>query len=109
MSIIPKLVALGLAATFNLPAQQHQIAYGTGAPDSQRLNQIWVVTYIVESGLEVVAQAKLPNGSSAPFLAADEAQLESMMPTARRLAKLTNTKLRLIKFTNRADIEDIVP
>jgi hypothetical protein len=43
------------------------------------------------------------------LIAADLARLESMMPAARDLAKTHNIKMRLIKFTNRMDIEDIVP
>ena len=86
-----------------------KIDFGMPGADSQRLYQLWLVTYVIESGQEVLAQAKLANGSYAPFIAADQAQLESMMPTARRLAKATNTKLRLIKLTNRVDIEDILP
>jgi hypothetical protein len=32
-----------------------------------------------------------------------------MMPAARGLAKANNIKMRLIKLTNRVDIENIVP
>jgi hypothetical protein len=109
MSIIPRIVALGLAAVLGSPIHQHQIDYGTGAPDSQRINQLWLVTYFNEAGLEVVAQAKLANGDKAPLIAADLLRLESMLPAARDLAKANNMKLRLIKFINRVDIEDIVP
>jgi hypothetical protein len=52
MSVIPKLVALGLAATLSSPIQQRQIDYNTGVPDAQRINQLWVVTYVNEKGLE---------------------------------------------------------
>jgi hypothetical protein len=43
------------------------------------------------------------------LIAADLARLESMMPAARDLAKTNHIKLRLIKFTNRVDVEDIAP
>jgi len=109
MSIIPKLVALGLAVTLSSPIQQRQIDYSTGAPDNQRITQLWLVTYVNEKGLEVVAQAKLQSGDYAPLIAADFERLASMLPAARDLAKANVTKLRLIKFTNRVDIEDIVP
>jgi hypothetical protein len=109
MSIISKLVTLGLAAALSSPIQQHQIDYSTGTPDSQRINQLWLVTYLNEAGLEVVAQAKLTNGDYAPLIAADLARLESMMPAARDLAKTRNIKMRLIKLTNRVDIENILP
>ena len=109
MSIILKLVALGLAASLNSPDPPHQIDFSTGTSESQRINQLWLVTYINETGDEVVAQAKLANGTYAPFIAADQARLESMMPAARGLAKANNIKMRLIKFTNRVDIENMVP
>jgi hypothetical protein len=109
MSIIPKLVTLGLAAALSSPIRQHQI--DDSSLDSQRINQLWLVTYLNEAGLEVVAQAKLANSDKMPLIAADAdlARLESMIPAARDLAKTNHIKLRLIKFTNRVDIEDIVP
>jgi hypothetical protein len=109
MSIIPKLVLLGLAAALSSPVPQQQIDFSTPGPDSQRINQLWLVTFINQAGEEVVVQAKLTSGDYAPLIAADPARLESMMPAARDLAKARNIKMRLIKLTNRVDIEDIVP
>jgi hypothetical protein len=43
------------------------------------------------------------------LIAADLARLEGMVPAARELAKTNHVKMRLIKFTNRVDIEDIAP
>ena len=80
MSIVPKLVALGLAATLSSPIQPRQIGYSTGTPDSKRITQLWLVTYLNETGLEVVAQARLTTGEYAPMIAADLARLESMCP-----------------------------
>jgi len=103
MSIIPRLVALGLAAALSSPIPQHRIDFSMPGTDSQRINQLWLVTYINESGEEVVVQAKLTNGSYAPLIA------ENMMPAAHDLAKTRNVRMRLIKLINRVDIEDIVP
>ncbi len=108
MSIIPKLVALGLAAALSSPIQR-QIDYSTGAPDNQSITQLWLVTYVNERGLEVVAQAKLQSGDYAPLIAADLERLASMLPAARDLATTRNIKMRLIKLTNRVDIEEIAP
>jgi hypothetical protein len=107
MGIIPKLVALGLAAALTSPTRQ--IDYSTGTPDSQRINQLWLVTYVDAKGLEVVAQAKLQSGDYAPLIAADFERLTSMLPAARDLATASHIKMRLIKFTTRVDVEDIVP
>ena len=109
MSIIPRLVALGLAAALSSPVPQHRIDFSTRGSESQRINQLWLVTYINESGEEVVVQAKLTNGSYAPLIAADPVRLENMMPAAHDLAKTRNVRMRLIKLINRVDIEDIVP
>ena len=108
MSIIPKLVMLGLAATLCAPIDRHEIDFKP-TDSIQRINQLWLVTFIDETGQEVVAQAKLASGGYAPLIAADPARLDSMMPAARELAKTRNIKKRLIKLTNRLDIEDIAP
>ena len=68
MSIVPKIVVLGLASVLSSPIHQHQIDYTTSTPDRYRINQLWVVTYINEAGEEVVVQAKLTNGSYAPLI-----------------------------------------
>jgi hypothetical protein len=110
MSIIPHLAMLGLAAALYSPTRHHQIDFKRSSPDGvERINQLWLVTYLNEAGLETVAQAKLVTGKYAPLIAADSARLESMMPAAHGLAKANNLKMRLIKLTNRIDIEDIVP
>jgi hypothetical protein len=109
MSIIPKLVTLGLAAVLSSPIPHHQIDYSTPGLDSQRINQLWLVTYVNENGLEVVAQAKLQTSDYAPLIAADFERLASILPAARDLATTRNIKMRLIKFTNRVDVQDIMP
>jgi hypothetical protein len=97
----PEACGTGFGGNIRSPIQQRQIAYRAGDPDSNRINQLWLVTYLDETGLEVVAQAKLTTGDYAPLIAADLARLESMVPAARDLAKANNIKMRLIKFTNR--------
>jgi hypothetical protein len=109
MSIIPKLAILGLAAVLSSPIQQHQVDFKPSPSSVERINQLWLVTFINEAGEEVVAQAKLTTGDYAPLIAADPVRLESMMPAARDLATTRNIKMRLIKLTNRLDIEDIAP
>jgi hypothetical protein len=78
-------------------------------PDGQRINQLWLVTYVNEKGLEVVAQAKLQSGEYAPLIAADFERLATMLPAARDLATTRNIKMRLIKLSNRVDIEEFLP
>src|ERR1700676_2711021 len=111
MSIFPHLAVLGLAAALSSPIHHHQIDFKTTSPDGiqQRINQLWLVTYINEAGLETVAQAKLVTGEYVPLIAADAERLESVMEAAHGIAKAKNLKMRLIKFTNRLEIEDIAP
>jgi hypothetical protein len=108
MSIVPKLVMLGLSAALCSPIDRHQADFRP-TDSVQRINQLWLVTCINEGGEEVVVQVKLTNGDYAPLIAADPARLESMIHAARALAKTRNVKMRLIKLINRVDIEDIVP
>jgi hypothetical protein len=100
---------LGLAAALSSPIPHPQIDYSTTGPDSQRINQLWVVTFVNEAGEEDVVEARLANGDLAPLIAADQVRLESMMPVALVLAKARNAKMHLIKLTNRVDVQDIVP
>src|ERR1700719_5396264 len=110
MSIFPHLVVLGLAAALSSPIHQHQIDLKMTSPDGiQRVNQLWLVTYINEAGLDTVAQAKLVTGEYVPLIAADAERLESGMAAARESAEAQNLKMRLVKFTNRLEIEDIAP
>ena len=110
MSVVSHLAMLGLAAALCSPIRHHQIDFKMDSTDGiQRINQLWFVTYVNEAGQEIVAQAKAATGEYVPLIAADAARLESIMGAARGLAKANNLKMRLIKFTNRIDIEDIVP
>jgi hypothetical protein len=110
MSIIPQLAMLGLAAALCSPVRHHQIDFKMTSPDGiQRINQLWFVAYVDDAGREIVVQAKAATGENVPLIAVDSARLESIMEAARGLAKANNLKMRLIKFTNRLDLEDIVP
>jgi hypothetical protein len=110
MSIIPHLATLGLAAALCSPVRHHQIDFKMTSPDGiQRINQLWFVTYVNDVGQEIVVQAKAATGENVPLIAVDSARLESIMEAARGLAKANNLKMRLIKFTNRLDLEDIAP
>jgi hypothetical protein len=64
MSIISKLLTLGLAAALSSTGPQRQIDFNMPGPDGQRINQLWLVTYINETGLEVVNRAGFAGGSN---------------------------------------------
>jgi len=110
MSMIPHLSVFVATAFLSSSVFQYRIDFKMTSPDGvQRIDQLWLVTYVDEAGREIVAQAKLTNGDYAPLIAADAARLESMMPAARAIAKANNVKMRLIKFTSRLDVEEITP
>jgi hypothetical protein len=109
MTTIPNLVTLGLTAVLSSTVPQNQIDFSMPGSDGQRLNQIWLVTWIDEAGLEIVVQAKQTDGSYTPLIAADASRLESALAAAQDLATTRKIKLHLIKFTDRVDLEDIVP
>jgi hypothetical protein len=107
MSIIPHLATLGLAAALCSSTHRHQIDFKMTSPDG--LHQLCLVTYIDNAGQEIVAQAKVVTGEYAPLIAADAERLQSEMEAAHGIAKARNLKMRLIKFTNRLDVENIAP
>jgi len=109
MSIISKFLALGLSTVLSATVPQHRVDFSMLGPDGQRINQLWLITYINENGVEVVAQAKLQSGAYAPLIATDSERLESMLPAAHYLATSRNMRMRLIELTKRVDIEEIMP
>jgi hypothetical protein len=109
MSVIPHLPMLGIVAMLGSSVPQ-QVDFKPTSPDGvQRIDQLWLVTYIDNAGREIVVQAKLANGDYAPLIAADRARLESIMVAARGLATANNVRMRLVEFTSRRDVEDIAP
>jgi hypothetical protein len=110
MITIPQLAIVAATAFLGSAIPYQRADLNMVSPDGvQRLEQLWLVTYVDDAGREVVAQAKLTTGEYAPLIAADAARLEGMMPAARGLATANNIKMRLIKFTGRLDVEEIRP
>lgn len=81
----------------------------TGPDGVQRINQIWMIVLIDKTGVENVAQAKLATGEYVPLIAADAARLESMVGIAREMATAMNVQMKVIRFTNRTDLQEIRP
>ena len=107
---IPALAIVAATALLASAIPYQQVDLKMVSPDGiQRLEQLWLVTYIDDAGRELVAQAKLVTGDYSPLIAADSTRLDSMMPAARALAKSNNIEMRLVKFTGRLDVEKIRP
>lgn len=112
MSILQQMgvAVFSAAALLTSSVSEHRIDLKMPSPDGiQRIDPLWMVTYVDDAGQETVAQAKLTTGEYAPLIAADTARLESMMGAARGIATAMNIKMRLVKFTSRIDVEEIRP
>lgn len=72
-----------------------------------RIDAIWAVLAEGERG-EGVCGARFGQ-NWVPLVAADEARLKSILPIARGIAKENGMKLKLVKYSVREDVEDIVP
>jgi hypothetical protein len=108
MNTVPQLAIVSAAAFLSATVPQQRGDLKMTSPDGvQRIDQLWMVTYIDGAGRETVAQAKLTSGDFAPLIAADAARLESIMSAARGIATANNINMRLVKFTSRVNVEDI--
>jgi hypothetical protein len=72
-----------------------------------RIDQIWAVLSVDETGEGVVAAPIQQGMLTVPLIAADEARLEDIKKLAYQLAKLTGKKMRLVKFSTRTVVEEI--
>ena len=110
MNTVPQLAMVAATVLLSSGVPHQQADFKMKSPDGiQRIDQLWMVTYLDEARREVVAQAKLTTGDYAPLIAADAPRLESMIQAARGIAKANNIKMRVVKFTARLDVEDITP
>jgi hypothetical protein len=106
---LSQVAMLGLAASLNWSIQAHKVAFAPSVDNAQRIEKLWLVTFVDNSGQEVVAQAKAATGQYVPLIAADEGRLESIIEAGRGLAKANSNKFRIIEFTGRSDLGDISP
>jgi hypothetical protein len=109
VSIIQNLAILGLAASLSVPSQQRQVDLKPDSAVTQRINQLWLVTFIDKASQETVAQARTTTGEYVPLIAADAARLETILEAAHGLATANNMTMRLVKFSNRLEMEEIKP
>jgi dihydroorotase-like cyclic amidohydrolase len=71
-----------------------------------RIDAVWMAISVDENGNEGVCAAEI-NGMWMPLVAADEARLEQIIATARRIAQVTKRQIKIIKLTTREEIEVI--
>jgi len=109
VSIIQNLAILGLAASLSVPSQQRQVDLKPDSAATQRINQLWLVTFIDKAGQETVAQARTTTGEYVPLIAADAARLGTILEAAHGLATANNMTMRLVKFSDLLEMEEIKP
>ncbi len=74
-----------------------------------RINQMYV--FAAEEGPddEGVVAFSGPDGQWYPMVGADDARVMHLMPEAKKIAKLTGRRIRVLKFTTRQEMEVIEP
>jgi len=73
----------------------------------ERINEIYAVVANDERGEGVVATSI--GGMTMPLIAADRTRLKNIMSFARDMATERDQSLKLVKFTAREEIEEILP
>lgn len=102
-SMMFALVILG----FLVPGQAAK--RDSSAPAVHLFENLWVVTYIDDTGYESVAEARAASGEIAPLMAVDEERLKSIIEAGKMLAATRQIKLRLLKFSQRSEIGEFLP
>lgn len=72
-----------------------------------RIETIWAFLSVDETG-EGIAGAMM-RGQWWQLVTADEKLASTMKPVAQQVATLTGKKIKLVKFTAREEIEEILP
>jgi hypothetical protein len=75
----------------------------------QRMEKVWLVTFVNDEGFEVLAFAKTATGELAPLIAADKDRLQSIIEGGKLLATNRKMKMRLVEFANRSDVGEFLP
>jgi hypothetical protein len=72
MTTIPRFTIVAVTAFLSSAIQYQRADLKMVSPDGiQRLEQLWLVTYVDDAAREVVAQAKLTTGEYAPLIQCD--------------------------------------
>lgn len=75
----------------------------------KKIETIHAFISVDSEGDEGIVGMKNPtDGSWMPLIGADEERIKSLMPIAKQIKRLTNKKIKLIKFSIREDIEEIL-
>lgn len=81
-------------------------------PKGQKLHidEIWAFLSVDEEGDEGIVAITSPlTGLMLPLIAADRERLDQLKPMAQRTARDTGRKVRLCKFHQRTEVEELNP
>ena len=77
----------------------------------EKITEVYCFVSSCEDGEGIIGQTiKLPDiyyPTFVPFVWADKARMESLKPLAKNIARESGKKVKLIKLTQREEIEDI--
>jgi hypothetical protein len=73
----------------------------------EKITEMYAFVSVDESGEGVVGMTMPVNGRETfmPFVCADKIRMEQLKPIAKKIAQESGKKIKLIKLTNRKDIE----
>lgn len=74
----------------------------------EKIEEVYCFVSVDEGGEGIIGQQmNLPNGKTfMPFVCADKGRMESLKPLAKEIALHTGKKIKLIRLTNREEIEE---
>lgn len=75
----------------------------------EKITEMYVFVSVDEGGEGVVGMTMPINGRETfmPFVCADKARMESLKPIAKKISQESGKTIKLIKLTNRKDIETL--
>ena len=75
----------------------------------QKMDRVWMFTYVNADGVETIAQTVSPTGEAFPLMAVDQERLESIIALGKTISAAHKIKLTLVEFSHRSDVGEIKP
>ncbi len=75
----------------------------------RRMDKVWLVTYVNDENVELLAFGKTATGEIFPLIAADQDRLQSIIEGGKLLATSRKIKMRLVEFASRSDVGEFAP
>lgn len=72
-----------------------------------RIDKIWAFLSVDKDGNEGVCAAPMQGLGCVPLIASDQARVESLMPLAQMLARMSGMTIKLVEFSVRTELTEI--